>query len=145
MIPRAGCQLILGLEPIEAMRRAIDYLAPHGIVLLNSRINEPLETKMGKQPNLELDAICQQLEKLGAGRVLEINAMKLATDAGGSATVNVVMLGALLSVAGFPLSYESIAKGIETSGKLAYLEPNLRSLNAGYEYAMARQSQGATI
>ena len=143
MIPKAGCQLILGLEPIEAMRRASDYLAPGGTVLLNTRVNEPLETKMGKQPNLDLGTIRRQLEKLEAGQVLEVDALELANRSGGPATVNVIMLGTLLSVSSFPLSYDAIAKGVETSGKLAYLEPNLLSLKAGFEHGMARQGQGA--
>jgi indolepyruvate ferredoxin oxidoreductase beta subunit len=134
LIPREGCELILGLEPIEALRRATEFLAPGGSVVLNTRVNDPLETKMGRQPQLDLATIRQKLQQLGAGKILEVDAMSLAMEAGGPATVNVVMLGALLSIERFPLTYESVARAIETIGKPAFLELNLRSLSKGRQY-----------
>lgn len=144
MIPKGSCQLILGLEPIEAMRRAADYLAPGGVVLLNSHVNEPLETKMGRQPRLDVSTIRRQLERLEADAILEVDAFALAAGAGGPTTMNVVMLGALLSVAGFPLTYGSIEKGIETSGNSRFLEPNLLSLASGFERGQVLQNGGGT-
>jgi indolepyruvate ferredoxin oxidoreductase beta subunit len=145
MIPKGSCRLILGLEPIEAMRRAADYLAPGGDVLLNSWVNEPLETKMGRQPQLDVATIRQQLSRLEAGTVLQIDAFEIASQSGGPATMNVVMLGALLSVPGFPLSYGSMQKGIETSGKKQYLESNLISLARGFEHALGLQIEGTGV
>ncbi len=142
MISRGSCHLILGLEPIEALRRAAEYLAPAGIVILNTRVNEPLETKMGRQPGLDIATIRRELGRLDAGAVLELDAMALALEAGGPATINVIMLGTLLSLEEFPLSYESLVKGVESSGKAAYLEHNLRSLLAGRDYARSLQPQG---
>ena len=94
LIPKKQCPLILGLEPIEALRRAVDYLAPGGSVVLNTRVNAPLETKMGREPSLDLPAIRDELDRLDAGRVVEVDALALAKQAGGAATMNVVMLGA---------------------------------------------------
>jgi indolepyruvate ferredoxin oxidoreductase beta subunit len=134
MIPKGSCHLILGLEPIEAMRRSVEYLAPGGIVVLNTRVNAPLETKMGKQPDLEINTIQEQLNKLEA-QVLIVDAWTLAQEAGGPATMNVVMLGALLSLKDFPLSYKAMVEAIERIGKQTYREKNLLSLARGQEYA----------
>jgi indolepyruvate ferredoxin oxidoreductase beta subunit len=134
MIPKGSCHQILGLEPIEAMRRSVEYLAPGGIVVLNTRVNAPLETKMGKQPDLEITTIQEQLNRLEAG-VLVVDAWTLAQEAGGPATMNVVMLGALLSLEGFPLTYEAMVEAIGRIGKQAYREQNLLSLARGQEYA----------
>jgi indolepyruvate ferredoxin oxidoreductase beta subunit len=142
MIPKGSCRLILGLEPIEAMRRATEYLAPGGTVILNTKVNEPLETKMGRQPDLDIASIRRELAKLDVAAVLEVDAQTLALQAGGQGTMNVIMLGALLSVDEFPLTHEAIQKGIERSGKMAYLEPNLRSLDAGEEFARSLQKEG---
>ena len=131
LISKRHCPLILGLEPIEALRRASEYLAPDGDVILNTRVNAPLETKMGREPSLDLPAIRGELERLTTGRVLEVDAIAVAMDAGGAATMNVVMLGALLRVESFPLSYDAMAKAIEAAGKAPYLERNLASLNKG--------------
>lgn len=139
MIPKGGCQLMLGLEPIEALRRSVEYLASDGIVVLNTRVNAPLETKMGKQPDLEIATIQKQLNRLEA-QVLVVDAWTLAQDAGGPATMNVVMLGALLSLEGFPLTYEAMVEAIGRIGKQTYREQNLLSLARGQEYGsnMAR-------
>lgn len=131
MIPKGGCNVILGLEPIEAMRRATEYLAPNGIVVLNTMVNAPLETKMGKQPELDIDTIIRELGRLGAARVLPIDALAIALDAGGPATTNVVMLGALLSLDGLPFTYQSFAQAVEDVGKPEFLQSNLLSLAAG--------------
>ncbi len=141
MIPKGRCSVILGLEPIETMRRAADYLAPGGIVILNRWINEPLETKMGKQPKLELPAIRQQLSRLEAGLVMEVDGHKLAAAAGGPATVNVIMLGTLLSLAGFPLTSDAFVAALGSVGKKKFLEPNLSSLGRGKEYGLALLQQ----
>ena len=134
MIPKGSCHLILGLEPIEAMRRSVEYLAPGGIVVLNTRVNAPLETKMGKQPELEITTIQEQLNKLEA-QVLTVDAWTLAQEAGGPATMNVVMLGALLSLEGFPLTYDAMVEAIGMIGKQSYWEKNLLSLARGQKYA----------
>ncbi len=140
MIPKGGCRLILGLEPIEAMRRATEYLAPGGTVILNSRVNAPLETKMGKQPDLDVPTICRELSRLQAGFILEVDALSLALQAGGVPTLNVVMLGALLSLDAFPLTYDAIKHALGSVGKSAYLEQNLISLNCGREHGLAMRT-----
>lgn len=131
LIPKKRCPLILGLEPIEALRRAADYLEPSGEVVLNTHVNLPLETKMGREPHLDLRAIRTALEGLGAPRIREVDALSLAEGAGGAATMNVVMLGALLGVESFPLGYDALAEALAVAGKPSLLERNLASLRAG--------------
>ena len=140
LIPRGECRFLLGLEPIEALRRARDYLAPGGSVVLNTRIQLPLETKMAKirsQPGSDLAtlrAVLEGLERLEAGRIVEVDALALAMEAGGPATANVVLLGALSCLPGFPLTGEAMERGIEAAGGKAYLERNLLSLAKGREH-----------
>jgi indolepyruvate ferredoxin oxidoreductase beta subunit len=143
LIPRGECRFLLGLEPIEALRRARDYLAPGGSVVLNTRIQLPLETKMakmakmakkGRQPSPDLATIRLELEGLEAGRIVEVDALALAVEAGGPETANVVLLGALSCLPGFPLTGEAMERGIEAAGNKAYLERNLLSLAKGREH-----------
>ena len=134
LIPPGECRFLLGLEPIEALRRARDYLAPGGSVVLNTRIQLPLETKMGREPGTDLPAIRAELQKLEASRIVEVDALALAMEAGGPATANVVLLGALSCLPEFPLTGEAMKRGIEAAGKKAYLERNLLSLAKGREH-----------
>jgi len=134
LIPRGECRFLLGLEPIEALRRARDYLAPGGSVVLNMRIQLPLETKMGREPGTDLAAIRAELEGLEAGCIVEVDALALAMEAGGPATANVLLLGALSCLPGFPLTGAAMERGIEAAGGKAYLERNLLSLAKGREH-----------
>ena len=134
LIPRGECRFLLGLEPIEVLRRARDYLAPGGSVVLNTRIQLPLETKMGREVGSDLATIRAELQKLEAGRIVEVDALALAMGAGGPATANVVLLGVLSCLPGFPLTGEAMARGVEAAGGKAYLERNLLSLAKGREH-----------
>ena len=142
LIPPGECDLILGLEPIETLRRAAEYLTPGGDVVLNTNVHAPLETKMGKQPELNLATIRGELHKLEPAAVLELDAQALAIEAGGVATANVVMLGALLCLDSFPLTQEAMEEALRTVGSSKSLEANLRSLVAGREAGSREQGAG---
>ena len=134
LIPKGGCDIIVGLEPIEALRRAAEYLAPGGEVILNTFVQAPLETKMGEQPDLDAATIRRELNKLKPSTVLELDAQAIAAEAGGPTTANVVMLGVLLCLDRFPLTSEAIAHALETVGSSKHTEANLLSLNKGHTH-----------
>jgi indolepyruvate ferredoxin oxidoreductase beta subunit len=140
LIPRGECGFLLGLEPLEALRRAVGYLAPGGSVVLNARVQPPLETKMGREPGLDLAAIRFELERLGAGCIVEVDALELALAAGGPSTSNVVLLGAFSCLPGFPLTAEALARGLEAASKKELLERNLLSFEKGREYGRRLES-----
>lgn len=140
LIPRGECGFLLGLEPIEALRRAADYLMPGGKVLLNANVQLPLETKMGREPGLDLSRIRSELEAIGAGRVHELDALEIARSAGGPSTANVVLLGALSTLGGFPLEAEALAWGLGAASKKEFLEWNLLSFEKGREHGRRLES-----
>jgi indolepyruvate ferredoxin oxidoreductase beta subunit len=137
LIPKWRCHLIMGLEPIETLRRAADYLGTEGGVVLNTRISVPLETQLGNQPSLNLETIEQELWRLGAGEVLTLDARALAEEAGGAATTNVLMLGAASALEVFPVSRESMENAVRVTTRPRFLEANLASLRRGQQYALS--------
>jgi len=137
LMPKGRCHLLMGLEPIEALRRAAEYLAPGGSVLINTHVDVPLETQLGKQPELRFEIIEQELQKLGAGELLAIDARALAEQAGGAGTTNVLMLGAMSGLDIFPLRYESVETAVRAASRPRFLEANLASLDAGRQYTLA--------
>jgi len=137
LIPRGRCDLILGLEPIETLRRAADYLAPGGSVAINTRANVPLETKLGRQPDLSFETIGKELQKLGAGELLAVDARAMAERAGGAGSMNVFMIGTLFGFNTFPLSYHSVEEAIRAITRPRFLEGNLLSVAKGREYALS--------
>jgi len=137
LIPKGCCHLIMGLEPIETLRRAADYLGAGGGVVVNTRVNVPLETQLGKQPELRFETIEEELRKLGAGQLLAIDARAMAEAAGGAATTNVLMLGAMCGLDIFPLSYKFVESAVRAATRPRFLDANLLSLHKGREYALA--------
>ena len=144
LIPKGRCDLLLGLEPIEALRRAAEYLAPGGGVVMNTHASVPLETQLGRQPSLSIDDIERHLLRLGVGDLLAMDARALAEEAGGAATVNVLMLGAMSAFGAFPLSYDSLVKAVRANTRPRFLEANLISLTRGREYALAVRAANHT-
>ena len=136
-IPKGRCNLILGLEPIETLRRAADYLAPGGSVAVNTWVNVPLETKLGRQPNLSFETIREELQKLGVGELLAVDARAMTEQAGGAASMNVFMIGTLFGFDIFPLGYDSVEKAVKTISRPRFLEGNLLSLARGREHSLS--------
>jgi len=137
LIPKGRCDLILGLEPIETLRRAAEYLAPGGSVAINTRVNVPLETKLGRQPELSIETIVEELQKLGIGQLLAVDARAMAEQAGGAASMNVFMIGTLFGFDVFHLGYDSIENAVRAITHPRFLEGNLLSLAQGREYALS--------
>ena len=106
-------------------------------MVINTHINVPLETQLGKQPDLDFETIERQLTKLGAGELLAIDARAMAEAAGGAATTNVLMLGAMCGLDIFPLSYNSVESAVRAATRPRFLEANLMSLDKGRQYALA--------
>ncbi len=85
LIPRGEADMILSVEPLEALRY-LDYLRPEGVVVTSSTpfINIP------DYPDRE--GLLARLQSI-PGSVI-VDSEKLAKDAGSSRTQNTVMLGA---------------------------------------------------
>jgi indolepyruvate ferredoxin oxidoreductase beta subunit len=85
LIPRGGADLILSVEPLEALRY-LDYLRPDGMVISSRTpyVNIP------DYPDIE-----QLTAKIGGvRRHLIVDSERLAKEAGSSRSQNMVMLGA---------------------------------------------------
>jgi len=85
LIPRGGADLILSVEPLEALRY-LDFLKPHGRIITSSNpfVNIP------DYPDKEI--ILAKIRDI-PGSVI-VDAEKLAKEAGASRAQNTVMLGA---------------------------------------------------
>lgn len=122
MVSRGAATMILGLEPVEALRY-LDYLAPDGVLLSAA---DPV-TNVPDYPPLE--SIHERIRSLG-GYLIAAN--RIAKEAGSLRTANVVMVGAASARLDLPVpSLEAaIAAGFATKGK-KIVEINLAAFRAG--------------
>jgi indolepyruvate ferredoxin oxidoreductase, beta subunit len=128
LIPRGTADLILSLEPMEALRY-VEYLAPGGAVVssTNAFVNIP------NYP--ESDTVLTRI-RTAAPRTILVDAEAIAYEAGDVVASNAAMVGA---AAGFlPLAPGSLETALETSfaakGKRA-VEICLKAFRAGRKAA----------
>ena len=130
LVPVGGADLILAVEPLEALREC-RFLAPAGCVLANST---PV-TNIGNYPDLE--EVLTEIRKLPQHVLLDADG--LAREAGSARAMNMVMLGAASVVIGLPEDglLQVIRDMFERKGEKV-VEINERAFALGREATKAR-------
>ncbi len=128
LIPKGEADMILSVEPLEALRY-LDCLRPDGVVVTSS-------TPYRNIPDYpEVDRV---LEAIGrAPRSVVVDSEKLAREAGTVKAQNVVLLGAAASF--LILKEESLLKTIEALFRnrgATVLEANLKAFELGRKAAL---------
>ncbi len=93
MVPSGGADVLLALEPAEALRFA-HYLSQDGIAIVNNRPVLPITVTTGKASYPPVNEILKNLRTV-CKDVKLMDATSLAKHAGTAQAMNVVMLGAL--------------------------------------------------
>lgn len=128
LIPKGKADIILSVEPMEALRY-LPYLKEGGYVVTNS-------TPLINIPNYpDIDTLMRTLDEL-PHRVV-IDADRIAKEEAGNVRAsNFVMLGAASPFIEIPLEYleEGIRSIFARKGE-AIVEMNLKALKAGREFA----------
>ena len=117
--------VLASLERIEALRYA-EYLAPDGFAVVSSQMVAPLSVSSG-QAQYPADAEAR-LRRVFP-RLLYLDAVQLAGQAGNVRTSNMIIVGALST--GLDLSVAAWHQAIRESVKDKYVEVNLRAFAVG--------------
>jgi indolepyruvate ferredoxin oxidoreductase, beta subunit len=120
MVPSGGADVLLALEPAEALRFGC-YLSRDGIALINTEPVMPLSVTMGKSSYPDLDDLIAPIKKI-CKNVRTLNATDLARKAGTAQAMNVVMLGALSKYT--PIKEELILDALCEVVPKKYLDAN---------------------
>ena len=124
LIPRGGADLIVSLEPLEALRY-IPYLAPEGWIITNT---VPFQNIPDYPP---MDQVMGELDKLP--RVIAIDVDTIAKEVGSPRSANMVLLGATAAVLNI-LDPDKLREGIRRvfgrKGE-AIVEANIKAFDAG--------------
>ena len=131
LIPMGKCDIIVGMEPTEALRN-ITYLSKSGMVIINTEAIIPFTVSLGQSEYPGLDKIIEKLREV-TSRVVTLDATQIASEAGSALAANIVMLGALFSTGQIPMKAEAIKEAIQArfSAKLAPV--NLEAFDLGYQ------------
>lgn len=126
MIPKKGADLLLALEPMEAVRY-LDFLKDGGVVIVNTQPIIPVTVTSDLTKYPEVPDILEFLSEKYI--VKAFNADELAYEAGSRLAMNVVMVGA---VSGYlPIPKEIILESVKALVPQKTIEVNLRAFEAG--------------
>ncbi|HWR25487.1 MAG TPA: indolepyruvate oxidoreductase subunit beta [Methanosarcina sp.] len=126
MIPKKGADLMLALEPMEAVRY-VDFLKNGGVIILNTQTVLPVTVTSGaaKYPDVQeiLDVLSEKYI------VKAFNADEVAFEAGNRLAMNVAMVGA---VSGYlPLQKETLLESIKALVPGKTIEVNIKAFELG--------------
>ncbi|WP_297437664.1 indolepyruvate oxidoreductase subunit beta [Thermococcus sp.] len=133
LIEEGGANLMLALEPAEALRNA-RFLGKDSRVVVNAYPIHTATTLVGKEKYPELEEI-----EAALGRICPVYMMDFQREADGinPRTLGVLMLGYAYGKGLVPLKKDSLLEGIRLTLRERLWEVNFRALERGIELAKA--------
>jgi indolepyruvate ferredoxin oxidoreductase beta subunit len=130
-IPRGRCDLLIALEPTEALRVLSQYGNPGTRVLCNTRPVHAIGVISGEQAYPRLDELSGWIREL-SGAAFFLNATEGALELGNPILGNIIMIGGAAAVGVLPLSRADFEAALERSLPAEKRAVNLRAFDLGY-------------
>lgn len=133
LVIEGAADMIISLELSETLR-ALHYLKPKGVVVMNSNAHPPpLSTILGLQyPSLE--SVLEELKSI-AEDVYVVDAYEIARGIGHPQSANMVILGLAWATGKPPLSKRSIAEAISRTFRGEVAKINQKAFEEGVKVA----------
>jgi indolepyruvate ferredoxin oxidoreductase beta subunit len=131
IIPTGCADVIMGFEPVEAARTAVEYGSPTVQIIVNPRPVYPVGVLMGKDNYPDIDVLLGRLKEISA-QVHYIESTSLATQAGNPVMQNMVMIGALAGFGYLCIPKETYEHIISQVIPKNVLEQNHKAFHMGY-------------
>ena len=135
IISDGEADVLLGFEPSETLR-ALNKCNSETVVITNLSPLPPFTVAIGKGVYPDLDQV-QKLIREKTARLIALDAVSLAKQAGNVMSVNMVLLGALVQTDTLPLEADAVKETIRTKTKQAFVETNLKAFELGFAAAAA--------
>jgi indolepyruvate ferredoxin oxidoreductase beta subunit len=133
LVPHHMVDILIGLEPLEALRAA-KYLNPNSHILLNEHLQPPVDVIAKKVTTPSFSEIKSRLIKLSS-KLWTVNAIDLACQAGEIRTANTVMIGALAGLKTTPISQRAFKKALVNQYQIKAIQTiNVKAFQLGLQY-----------
>jgi indolepyruvate ferredoxin oxidoreductase, beta subunit len=129
-IPQGRADIVIALEPVEALRVLVKYGNPDVAVLTNSRMVYPMGVITGEFTYPTLDEVQSIFEKISAKSWI-IDATSVAVGLGNPVLSNIVMIGALAGTLLLPIDRRAFEKEIAKNIRANKHQINLTAFDAG--------------
>lgn len=130
LIPKGKADVVLALEPVEALRVLTAYGNPGTVALVNTRPIYPVDVTAGNEEYPPEEEMKKSLESL-SHKVYYLPATDQAMEMSSPILGNMIMIGALLELQLLPLSVTQFQGILAKNFDPKRLETNLRALEEG--------------
>jgi len=134
LIPDGGADVLLSFEIGETARAMRKLNTKTGYVIMNSHKIVPPSLSAQKDAKYPTQEDILAIIKKFTDKVFVIDAFELAEELGDLRTQNVILVGALFAIPGFPLTQESLKKAlsIRFGGNEKVIALNMKAFELGY-------------
>jgi len=136
LIPYGKADMMISMEATEALRY-IEYLKKNGVIITSNRIMPTVtETKRvaldkeKKTKYLTVEQIVERMKQV-TSKVVVLDSLKLAIQAGNPRTENSVLVGATVACADFPIPKEEVKKSVLALVPPKTIEANSKAFDLG--------------
>ncbi len=139
IVPDGKADLIISLEPLEALR-AISRAGPSTVVVMGEERLPPVYLGIHRQSYPDLNEIIGVIShKL---RLYHLDAMRLAREAGDTRTVNTVMVGYIVGLGLISIPQQIFHREIEKTFAKKYADMNMKAFALGLQTAQKIMATG---
>jgi len=129
VISDGEADVLVGFEPSETLR-ALNKCNNNSVVITNLEPLPPFTVAIGKGVYPDLNEL-QNLLRAKTAKLIAIDAVRLAREAGNELAVNMVLLGALIQTGKLPVKAETVKEVIRSKTKQAFVDSNIKAFESG--------------
>ena len=133
IVSNGEADVLIGFEPLETMR-ALEKCNKATLVITNTKPLPPFTVSLGQGKYPPVDEVLDKIQTK-VDKVIALNGVELAEEAGNPLSLNMVMLGALIGSGITSITAEAMKETISNTTKKAFLESNLKAFDLGMEVA----------
>jgi len=130
LIEEGAADLLIAFEPTEALR-SLNKVGRDSFVIVNSSPIVPFTVSLGISEYPELSSVFEEL-KAKINNLLEIDAQKIAKEAGSIISENMVLLGAAVATPEFPIDKDLIIQSMKENLPPKSIDTNLKAFESGF-------------
>ena len=138
VISDGEADVLVGFEPSETLR-ALKKCNKDTVVVTNLAPLPPFTVAIGRGVYPDL-AKLQELIRAKTAKLIAVDALDLARQAGSTLAVNMVLLGATIQTGKIPVSPENVKEAISAKVKKAFVDINLKAFELGFAAAQTGRS-----
>ena len=140
LIPKGKADLVLALEPIEAIRVLVQYGNVNTVTIANTRPYYPVDVNAGEAVYPKIEEIKQAIESLSR-KAFYMDATGIALKMGNPILTNMIMIGAFIELLKLSSILESIGDILYKKFNAKELKLNLKAIEKGIKLLRIKENK----